>query len=161
MNKQDFINKFHLDNYEELEYASQEAKKYFRNFSGSISFEEVSKRFPVEIYRNRIKILYPTYKIRVIDDKNLNEEVLGTLRKIKNVDVEIEKDVVKYPSMKTIWPISVYCKEENLSLNKKLVDKIRKILENYNIEYEQSVEKGEYYIWVNVDEKGDIVGVQQ
>ena len=161
MNAEEFELKFHRDNYEELEDAFQEARKYLENFRGKISFDEVLEKYPVKMHRNCLSILFPTYIIRLVETY-VSEEIVREIEKeTDNVVLMVESDVVEYSTMKNIMPYSLYCNERELGSNTALADRIEQRLRQENIKYERCCIIGRHHIYVTVDAKGYITAARK
>lgn len=160
MNAQEFEKNFKLENFEKLEVAFQEAKKFFDNFHEKITFEEVKKRFPVVVDRNLILIMHPTYKIWVTDKEISYEEIIKLNKNIKLIYVDIETEVIDTSSGKRLYPISIHCMGKELVTNQLICSDVMELLDKNDIEYLRSVEIAFYDVYVDVDEKGNIVGVK-
>ena len=161
MNVEEYKNKNKLCNYTELENVFQEAKLCLVSLKGKVAFEEIKDKFPIIMDKNKISILFPTFKIWVLDKSILYEDVMEMLAGIKNIRIDIETDVIKWPNNEQLFPLTIHCEDEDLGSNSLLADKIMNILKKQDIECERSIDTGSYVVYVTVDEKGYITKVMK
>lgn len=160
MNAREFEDKFKLENFEELEKAFKEGKVFFDNFHGKTTFKEVENQFPVVIYRNLISIMYPAHKIWIMSEETTFEDIVKLISGYETINVDVETEVIDLCSGNKIFTTTIHCMSEDLSTNRLICSKIMKILDEKEIIYERSIEIDYHKVYVEVDEKGNIIGVK-
>lgn len=70
MNSKEFEERLQLKNFDELDQQYQKTKEFFLNLQEQITCNEVQQRFPAFCFCEReIRIKFPTYFIRIIDNQ--------------------------------------------------------------------------------------------
>ena len=161
MNAREFQDKFNLSNFDELEATFKEARKFFDNFGNKIvTFHEVKRRFPVIVEGNRFLILYPTFKVWILDKEIEYHNVVELVKEIENITVDVETEVVNLDTGRRIYPTTIHCYSKELEINRTICSNIMQLLDKENIRYERCIEMACHRVVVNTDEKGNIIGVK-
>ena len=161
MNAKEFQDKFNLSNFDELEAAFKEAKDFFDNFGNkTVTFQEIKSRFPVIVEGNLILILYPTFKIWIIDKEIAHHDVVELVKEIENIAVDVETEVLNLDTGRRIYPTTIHCYSKELEINRTICSNIMQLLDKENIICERCVEMTCHKVFVNTDEKGNIIGVK-
>lgn len=155
MNSKEFESKLQLDNFDLLEKEFQDTKKFFEQLQDNILSQDVSLKFPAFCFCGQeIRVKFPTYKIRIIDNQigyaNLNELLKGQ----GNFGIYEETNVVKLPSLQPVQSIAIHCLETDLKANTSTATRIEEILSKQNIQSERCVTSGHYCIQIRIDNEG-------
>lgn len=157
MNSKEFEENLQLKNFEELEQEYQKTKDFFLNLIENITCEEVPQRFPAFCFcKQEIRIKFPTYFIRIIDNQIDYSELENLLCGQGNFFIYEETNVVKIPSLEPVHSLAIHCLETSLAENKELAEKIESILAKRKIISERCVSSGHYVIPMQIDENGYI-----
>ncbi len=151
----EFENKLQRENFDELERQSQETRAYFSNLKEKFKESDVQSKFPAyyNIYNRCLYVKFPTYKIRIINNRKSQNEIKSMLN-ISSIAVYDEPNVVLLPSLKPVQCTAVHCLETSLEKNESLADRIEEILSKNGICTERGVAYGVYPIQINVDDDG-------
>ena len=157
MNSKEFEENLQLKKFGELEQEYQKTKDFFLNLIENITCEEVSQRFPAFCFcEQEIRIKFPTYFIRVIDNRIDYLELKNLLRGQGHFLICQETNVVKIPSLEPVHSLAIHCLETSLTENKELAEKIESILGKRKIISERCVSSAHYVIPMQIDENGYI-----
>ena len=120
LSSKDFDDKLQLDNFEELEKEYQSTKKLFLGLNNKIKCDDVALKYPAFCYGEETLIIkFPTYKIRVINNKFECEKSDELLGHCGNYRVYEEGNVVIMPSLKHVQSTAIHCLEDSLDENEK------------------------------------------
>lgn len=157
MNSKEFEENLQLKNFDELEQEYQKTKDFFLNLIENITCEEVPQRFPAFcLCKQEIRIKFPTYFIRIIDNRIDYSELENLLCGQGNFLIYEETNVVKISSLEPVHSLAIHCLESSLTENKELSEKIESILTKRKIISERCVSSGHYIIPMQIDENGYI-----
>lgn len=160
MNSQQFEDRLQLNNFEELEKEFQKTKNYFENLqSNTITCDEVQMKFPAFCFYNKeIRIKFPTYKIRVINNQISYEELEKLLDGQGNFIIDTEPNVFTFTesTLKQVNSIAINCVESTLKKNIATAQKIEEKLASEQIISERCVTSWHYSIPIEVDDNGYI-----
>lgn len=155
MNSKEFEEKLLLINFEVLEREFQQAKNYFSSLQDKITCNEVEQKFPAFCFGNEeIRIKFPTYKIRVIDNQIEHEDLEKLLQGKGSFVIYEETNIIRIPSGENVHSIAIHCLENDLKTNKQTAEKIEKELIKKDIRFERCVASGHYCIPIEVDDEG-------
>ncbi len=155
MNSKEFEERLQLENFEELENEFQKTKDFFLNLQEKITCEEVQQRFPAFCFcKQQIRVKFPTYFIRIIDNQISYSDLESLLSGQGNYFIYEETNVVRIPTLEPVHSLAIHCLETSLTENKKLAEKIENILKQNNIVSERCVSSGHYLIPIKVDDNG-------
>ncbi|WP_035301614.1 hypothetical protein [Clostridium sp. DL-VIII] len=162
LSNKEFDERLQINNFEELEKEFQQAKNFFENLNDEIKCDEVQLRFP-DFYPldQEIVIKFPTYKIRIINNKMSHNDLRELLKGIYNYQIDEETNVVIFPSLKPVQSTAIHCLETNLDSNARTAEEIVKRLEEHCIRAERCVDCGYYSIPIKVDEEGCITVIKR
>lgn len=157
MNSKEFENHLQLKNFEELDRQYKNAKNFFLNLQEQITCKEVSERFPAYcLFNQEIRIKFPTYFIRIINNQITYRDLEDLLEGLGNYFIYEEPNVIKRSTYESVPSLAIHCLETSLEDNTKLVEKIEEILKDKKIDFERCVSSGQYRIPIQVDEHGYI-----
>ncbi|MCR0417200.1 hypothetical protein MKC71_06985 [[Clostridium] innocuum] len=157
MTSKEFEDKLQLKNFSELEEEFQKTKEYFENLQDKITCEEVSEKFPAFCFLKReIRIKFPTFKVRVIDNQIAYKDLKELLKGLGNFAIYEELNVLRVPSLEPVSSLAIHCLEVGLAANENIAEKIKKKLEENHIISERCVTSGHYCIPIEVDGAGYI-----
>ena len=93
-----------------------------------ITCEEVSQKFPAFcFYKQEIRIKFPTYFIRVINNQITYSELENLLAGQGNYIICEESNVIKLPTFEPVHSLAIHCLETSLSENQNLAEKIENL----------------------------------
>ncbi|NFO11227.1 hypothetical protein FDB29_08970 [Clostridium botulinum] len=162
LSSKEFDKKLHIDNFQELEKEFQQARKFFENLNDKIKYNEVKLKFPAfGLFNQEIRIKFPTYKIRIINNKMSHDDLRELLKGIYNYEIRDEPNVVMFPSLRPVQSTAIYCLEINLDANTRIAEKIEKKLGDHHIRTERCVDSAQYSIPITVDEEGYIMVIER
>lgn len=157
VNSKEFEEKLQKDSFEELENDFQQTKSIFEKLEEKIKYDEVQLNYPAfGLCKQEIRIKFPTYKIRIIDNEMSHEKLREILKDIGNYQIYDESNVVIIPSFNPVKSTAIHCLESSLSENTKTAEKIEKKLNDNNVRTERCVTSGHYRIAIKVDKEGYI-----
>ena len=157
MTSKEFEECLQLKNFDVLEQQYQEAKKFFLNLHEQITYDEIEQKFPAFcLGKQEIRIKFPTFFIRIIDNQITYSQLEKLLKGQGNYFIYEEPNVVRMPTLEPVHSLAVHCLETSLSDNKWLADRIENMLKGENIGSERCVSSGHYRIPIKVDENGYI-----
>lgn len=155
-NSKEFEDHLRLKNFDELEKQFQETKKIFLDLKDDILYSEIKEKFPAfGFFEQEVRIKFPTYFIRIIDNQ-ITQSELEQLLGIDQYSISEETNVVKFPSLKPVHSLAVHCLKTSLAENLALAEKIENILQHHNITSERCVSSGHFIIPITVDDNGYI-----
>lgn len=158
MNSKEFNDKLRLENFEELESKYQQTKLYFEQLNDNITCEEVKKKFPAFCFDEKVLcIMFPTFKIRIINEKINENYCYKLLSNIGNYEIYEESNIVSLPKFIPIQTLTIHCLEDNLDKNIETAEKIEDKLASKHFCYERHVAYGLYSLPIKVDEAGYIL----
>ncbi|NFH45694.1 hypothetical protein FC976_00310 [Clostridium sporogenes] len=149
-------------NFQELEKEFQRGKNFFENLNEKIKWDEIQLKFPAFCLVNQeIIIKFPTYKIRIINNKMSHNDLRELLKDIYNYQIDEETNVVMFSSLEPVQSTAIHCLETNLDANTCTAKEIEKKLEEQHIRTERCVDYGYYCIPIKVDEEGYITVIKR
>lgn len=155
MNSKEFEENLQLINFNLLEEEFQKAKKHFNDLQDKITCDEVEQKFPAFCFGNKeIRIKFPTYKIRVIDNQIEYKDLEQLLQGKGSFIIYEEINVIRIPFGEKVYSIAIHCLEKDLKTNEQTAKKIEKELIKKDIKFERCVTSGHYCIPIEVDDKG-------
>ena len=152
MNSKEFDKNLQLDNFEYLEEQYQKTKEFFSNLNEKITCDEVKQKFPAFCYCNQeIRIKFPTYFIRIIDNQISCSDLKNLLANQGKFYICKETNVIKISTFKYVDSLAVYCLETSLKKNEELAKKIENLLKQKNIISERCISSGDYIMPIKID----------
>lgn len=152
-NSKQFEEDLHISKFDELESEFQEAKKFFENFKGKMSIEYISENFPGFCFNNELLYLkFPTYKIRILNNKLKYEEIENMLKPEQNFVIYEETNVITIPDFRPVEATAIHCLYTELSQNTLLAEKITDTLQKQGIYSERCVASALYSLPIKVDD---------
>jgi len=157
MNSKEFEKILHIDNFNLLDTEYTKTKDFFLNLKGQITCKEVSEKFPAFCFAEKeIRIKFPTYFIRIVDEQISYSELKDLLKNQSNYLIYEEPNVIKPSTYASVSSIAIHCLKSSLSENERLAEQIENILNYKNIRFERCVSSRHYVIPINVDKDGYI-----
>lgn len=158
LNSREFDEKLQINNFEKLEEEFEQAKKFFEHLNNKIKYNEVELNFPAYCYeKQEIRIKFPAYKIRIINNGEINyNDLQELLKNIYSYKIECENSVFNIHSFKPVHSINIRCLGTNLYESLCVAEKIEERLKEENIHTERCVDYGYYRIPMRVNEEGYI-----
>ena len=161
LSSREFDEQLQLDNFEKLEEEYQSTKKFFLELNDKIKCDDVALQYPAFCYGEETLIIkFPTYKIRVINNKFDYDKSDEILSNCGNYRVYEEGNVVTMPSLNSVQSTAIHCLEDSLDENEKVSIEIQSRLKKEGIYSEKCVTSGYYCIPIVVDEEGYITKVK-
>lgn len=151
LTSKEFDEKLRSDKFQELEEEFQHTKSFFESLNEKIVCTEVESKFPAFCWDNHILIKFPTYKIRIKNNKMSQDALQKKLVNVGNFRIYDESIYVSH-TWESVQLTAIHCLEDSLDKNIEIATKIENILNQENICTERWVDCGYYPILIEKEE---------